>query len=111
MIKKRYISIYNSNRMKAYFRFFLVIGIILTIFYIIINISLIFVNENSTGLGLEIYNFSQTNIYNSLLPFSIIFYAIAVIFYFFNCQFLKLEKIADEIEKLDNINEKDNKKE
>jgi hypothetical protein len=62
--------------------------------------------KGSSGIPLQIYEFSQTTIPVSLLAFSFIFLAVGIILYFFHCQFAKLAKIADEIEKGEDIEEK-----
>jgi len=59
------------------------------------------IGEGSSGILNQIYDFSKTTTPSSILAFSIIFFAIGVILYFFYCQFAKLAKIADEIEKLE----------
>jgi hypothetical protein len=109
MIKKRYFSIDKDFKSNFLYKFFLLTGIILLLIFVIIKFTTIFVGEDSTGFAKQVYDFSQTNYPNSILAFSIIILAIAVIFYFFYCQFVKLAKIADEIEKeeeSDDTNEK-----
>jgi hypothetical protein len=105
MFKKRYFSINNGFKTSFCFWIFLILGILFSIIYVFFRIFTFFNGENSSGFALELFKFSQTNIFNSILPFSIIFYAVAIIFYFFNCQFIKLAKIADEIENNKDINE------
>lgn len=70
-------------------------------------ISGLIIRENSSGFAKQIYDFSQTTYPNSLLAFSIILFAIGIILYFFHCQFSKLAKIADEIEKAENLDDID----
>lgn len=105
MFKKRYFSVNNDFRTGLFFKFFLFLGILFSAIYIFFKISLFITGENSAGFALELFKFSQTNIFNSILAFSILFYAIAVIFYYFNHQFSKLAKIADELDNYENLNE------
>lgn len=108
MFKKRYFSVNNDFKTGLYFKFFLFLGILFSAIYIFFKISSYITGKNSLDFALELYKFSQTNILNSTLAFCIIFYAIAVIFYYFNYQFSKLAKIADEIENSEDLNELEN---
>lgn len=105
MIKKRYFSIDKDFKSNFLFKFFLLIGVILLLIFIIIKVIALFVGEDSTGFAKQIYDFSQSSFPNSILAFSIIILAVAVIFYFFYSQFAKLAKIADEIEKEDDFDD------
>jgi len=102
MIKKRYFSTNEDFKTGFFYKLFLLIGIILLSIFVFIKITTLFVDKDSLGLAEQIYDFSQTNYPNSILAFSIIILAIAVILYFFYYQFVKLAKIADEIEKEEN---------
>jgi len=99
MIKKRYFSTNQDFKTGFLYKIFLLIGIILISIFIFIKIIALFVGGDSLGFAKQIYDFSQSNYPNSILAFSIIILAISVIFYFFYSQFVKLAKIADEIEK------------
>jgi hypothetical protein len=84
MLKKRKISVYSDLKTGFFCKFFLFLGLILLIFYIIQRIiPLIAVKENILGI---------------ILAFSILFLGTGIIVYFFNCQFAKLAEIANEIE-------------
>jgi len=98
MIKERYFPIKKNFKTGFLCKIFLFIGIILLSIFIFIRIIALFVDKDSLGFAKQIFDFSQTNYPNSILAFSIIFLAVAVILYFFYCQFVKLAKIADEIE-------------
>lgn len=98
MIKKRFFSIHQDFKTGLLCKLFLLIGIILLLVFIFIKVATLFVGEDSTGFARQIYDFSQSSYPNSILAISIIILAVAVIFYFFYCQFVKLGKIADEIE-------------
>ena len=85
MLKKRNISVYSDFKTGFFCKFFLFLGLILLIFYIIQwVIPLIAINENILGI---------------ILAFSILFLGIGIIVYFFNCQFAKLAEIANEVER------------
>lgn len=84
MLKKRNISVYSDYKTGFFCKFFLFLGLILLIFYIIQRIiPIIAINENILGI---------------ILAFSILFLGIGIIVFFFNCQFAKLADIANEIE-------------
>ena len=103
MIKKRYISVHYDFKTGIFYKISLILGLILLIFYIIIKIVSFIVGSDSSGLALDIYNFSQTSLINTIFAFSILLIAAAVILYFFNCQFAKLSKIAEELENDENL--------
>jgi len=105
MIKKRYFSIDKDFKTGFFFKLFLLIGVIFLIFFIFIRITALFIDKDSTGFAKQLYDFSQTSYPNSLFAFSIIFLAVAVIFYFFYSQFVKLAKIADEMDKEEDSDE------
>lgn len=107
MVKKRNFSTNNDFKTGSLCKLFLLIGIILLLIFIFIKVTVLFVDKDSSGFARQIYDFSQTYYPNSILAFSIIILAVAVILYFFYCQFVKLAKIADEIEKeeSDHLNE------
>jgi hypothetical protein len=71
------------------------------------KISGIIIGEESSGLGKQIYDFSQSSHPNIILAFSILLIGFGIILYFFHCQFAKLAKIADEIEKSEDQDEID----
>lgn len=97
MIKKRSVSVYSDFKTGILCKFFLIIGIILLLIYIVqLFIDSIEISENISGI---------------ILAFSILFIGVGIIVYFFNCQFAKLAEIANEVEHgFDKENlEKDNK--
>ena len=84
MLKKRNISVYSDFKTGFFYKFFLLLGLLLLIFYIIqLAIPLIIINEDVLGI---------------ILAFSILLLGAGIIAYFFNYQFAKLAEIADEIE-------------
>jgi amino acid transporter len=108
MFKKKYFSVNNDFRSGILCRLAVYLGIIfLTIFFILKIIS-IFGQEEASIIG-QIYSLSQSTYPNSFFAFSLIFFAVGVIFYFFNCQFSKLAKIAEEIENSEEFLEEESK--
>lgn len=84
MLKKRNISVYSDFKTGFFCKFFLLLGLILLIFYVIQwRVLLITINENVSGI---------------ILAFSILLLGIGIIAFFFNRQLAKLAEIADEIE-------------
>jgi hypothetical protein len=102
MIKRRYFSTQDDFKTGFTCKITLFFGLILFLIYLFSKIIALIFGENSTGVFKQIYDFSQTTVPNSILAISIILFAIGVILYFFHCQFAKLARIADEIEKSDN---------
>jgi len=109
MFKKRYFSAHSDFKTGIFCKFSIFLGVLLIIIALFFIISGYLIGEGSAGILGQIYDFSNTTIPNSILAFSIIFLAIGVILYFFHCQFAKLAKIADEIEKADESNETSDK--
>ena len=107
MFKKRYFSTQEDFKTGFFCKLTLFLGLVLLLFFIFSKISALIIGENTSGLTKQIYDFSQTTYPNSILAFSIILFAIGVILYFFHCQFAKLAKIADEIEKMENLEDFD----
>ena len=87
MFKKRNISVYNDLKTNFFCKFFIIIGAILLIFYILQKtIPVVDISDNTLGI---------------ILAFSILSLGIGFLLYFLSCQFAKLAKIAEEIEKED----------
>ena len=107
MFKKRYFSAQDDFKTGFFCKFTLFFGIVLFLIFIFSKISGLIIREDSIGLGKQIYDFSQTSYPNSILAFSILLLGTGVILYFFHCQFAKLAKIADEIEKSENKEDTD----
>jgi hypothetical protein len=85
MIKKRNITLQSNTKTCFLFNFLLIIGLILLIIYIIQSfVSSLTLEENLAG---------------TILAFSILFLGSGIIIFFFHCQFAKLSKIAEEVEK------------
>ena len=99
MFKKRYFSAHDDFKTGFFCKLTLFLGLALLLIFIFSIISALIIGENSSGFAKQIYDFSQTYYPNSILAFSIILFGVGFILYFFHCQFSKLAKIADEIEK------------
>ena len=103
MFKKRYISVHSDFKTGILYKISLLLGLILLFIFIIFKIFSIIVGSESFGFTEQIYNFSQTSYINTILAFSILLIGVAVILYFFNRQFAKLSKIAEELENDENL--------
>ena len=99
MFKKRHYSVYDDLKTGFFYKLSLCLGIILLIVYIFFKLGSLFSNESDAGLLGFLYDLSQSGIADSIIAFSIVFIGLGVILYFFYCQFAKLAKIADELEK------------
>ena len=85
MFKKRNISVYSDLKTGFFCKFFLILGVIFLIFYILQKtISLVEIGENTLGI---------------ILAFAILALGLGFILYFLSRQFAKLAEIAKEIEK------------
>jgi len=107
MFKNRYFSAQDDFKTGFFCKFTLFLGFVLLIIFFILKISALVIGENSQGYLKQIYDFSQTSYPNSILAISIILFGVGAILYFFHCQFKKLAKIADEIEKSENLEDID----
>ena len=85
MGKKHFFSAHSDLKTGFLCRFFLIIGCILFIFYAVEAAAHpLQLGDDTTG---------------TVLAFSILFLGLGLISYFFSCQFAKLSKIAEEVEK------------
>lgn len=85
MFKKRNISVYSDLKTGFFCKFFLILGVILLVFYILQRaISFVDIGEDMLG---------------TVLAFAILSLGLGFILYFLSRQFAKLAKIAEEIEK------------
>jgi len=107
MFKKRYFSPGSDFKTSIFFKLFLFLGFLFLLIFIFFKSIPFIVNVNDSDFAGELYKLSQSTIPDSILSFSIIFFAVAIILYFFHCQFIKLEKIADEIEKSEEFDDTD----
>jgi len=101
MTKTRYFSTQDDFKTGFTCKLTLFFGLILLLIFIFSKLIAFIAGNNSTGFLKQIYDFSQTSAPNSILAISLILLAVGVILYFFHCQFAKLARIADEIEKSD----------
>ena len=99
MFNKKYHSVHSDFKTGITCKFAFFLGTILLIIFGFFKISSFLIGSGSSGVLQPIYDFSQTTYPDSILAFSIISFFIGFILYFFHCQFAKLAKIADEIEK------------
>ena len=99
MLKKRYFSAHSDFKTGIFCKLAFILGIFLLIVSLFFIVSSFLISKGNSGVLQQIYDFSQTTYPTSILAFSILFLAAGVILYFFHCQFAKLAKIADEIEK------------
>ena len=98
MFKKKHFSVYDDFKTGLLYKIFLSLGLILLLIFVFFKGLSLFLDQESTGLPRLIYDFSHSGIIESIVAFSIIFLGVGIILYFFHCQFVKLAKIADEIE-------------
>jgi hypothetical protein len=107
MIKKRYFSTQDDFKTGFTCKLTLFFGFFLFFIFLFSKLIAFIVGENSTGIFKQIYDFSETSAPNSILAISLILFAIGVILYFFHCQFAKLARIAEDIEKSENYEDID----
>jgi membrane-anchored glycerophosphoryl diester phosphodiesterase (GDPDase) len=91
MAKKHVFSAHSDLRTGFFCKFFLILGCILFILYLILILfHPIALSDDVTG---------------AILAFSILLLGIGVILYFFSCQFAKLSQIAKEVESDESLKE------
>ena len=96
MAKKHVFSAHSDLRTGFLCKFFLILGCILFILYIILILFYpIALSDDALG---------------AILAFSILLLGIGVILYFFSCQFAKLSKIAKEVESDESLKEDEEEK-
>jgi len=98
MFKKRYFSAHNDFKTSFLCKLFLFLGVLFIIIFFVLGIISFFNIGEKSGIIKPLYDISKTSTPESILAFSILFFAVGIILYFFNYQFAKLSKIADEIE-------------
>ena len=98
MFKERHFSVHNDFRTGFFSKLSIIFGIFLLIFYVFLNVISLFIDQNKTGFFQLLYDISQSSITNSIIAFSIVFLGVGLILYFFHFLFVRLSKIADEIE-------------
>jgi len=107
MFKERHFSVRNDFRTGIFCKLSLFLGFFLLLFYAFLKIISLFIGQNDTGFLQTIYNLSKSSVDDSIIAFSIVFLGVGFILYFFHLQFVKLSKIADEIENEEEIKESD----
>ncbi len=105
MFKERRFSAHEDFRTGIFCKLSLFLGFFLLLFYVFLKIISLFIGQNNTGFIQTIYDLSQSSVADSIIAFSIVFLGVGFILYFFHLQFVKLSKIADEIENEEEIKE------
>ena len=96
-MKKKYFSVYSDFKTRVLSKSMIVIGLVLLIIFIFLKILSIF-SINNIDLLKYFYDLSSTKFPGIIISFSILLISFGFILYFFNYQFSKLARIADEIE-------------
>ena len=99
MFEKKYYSANYDFKTGVLCRFTLFLGATLIVTYLLAKFIAITVGNQNINIIQVIYEFSQTTTADATLAFGVILLAIGIMLYFLHCQFEKLAKIADEIEK------------
>ena len=102
MFKKRYFEADYDFKTAFLSKFFFGLAIFLLIIFLTLKFFSLTFNR-SEGIIKIFYDLSTSTIPETVLSFSLIFFAAGFISYFFYRQFVKLAEIAEEIEKSDNI--------
>jgi len=98
MVRQRIISAHSDLQTGFFGKFFIVLGILLLLLYLVETLL------HPLGLG--------DAVTGALLAFTILCIGLGVILYFFACQFAKLSEIAEEIESDESlVDEEETKKE
>ncbi len=97
MFKKRYFPINHNFKTGLLCKLSFASGIILLVLFVIMKI-ISFIGSGGDGLLSGIYDFSISPSADAFLAFSIILIFVSIVFYFFNLQFSKLAKIAEDVE-------------
>jgi hypothetical protein len=103
--KKNYSAKYDFKT-GFFYKISLIIGLFLLFIFLFSKIISLFLNKNSDGFLYLLYDFSNSNLIDSIFAFSILILSISFILYFFHRQFKKLAEITKEIE--NDLNIQDN---
>ena len=106
MFKKRYFEADYDFKTAFLSKFFFGLAIFLLIIFLTLKFFSLTFNR-SEGIIKIFYDLSTSTIPETVLSFSLIFFAAGFISYFFYRQFVKLAEIAEEIEKGDEYKDKD----
>ena len=99
MIKIKHFSAYNDFKTGILYKILISLGLIFLIIFIFLKIiSQFLINDTSMELLKYFYNLSLSDFPGLIISFSILLLSFGLILYFFKRQFLKLARIADEIE-------------
>ena len=99
MFKKKYYSARYDFKTGFFYKFTLFLGVALLAIYLLTKLIAITIGNQDVHIIRAIYEFSQSNSAEVVLAFSLILIAIGFMLYFLHCQFAKLAKIVEEIEK------------
>lgn len=99
MIKERKYSANTDFKTGFFFKITFFLGMILLIIFLILKITSLTIDRNSTGILKEFYQISISTNLDTIGALSIVFIGLCIILYFFKKQFNKLAEIAEEIEK------------
>jgi len=97
MVKKHLFSAHNDLKTGFFCKFFLALGCILIILYLVETLL------HPVGLS--------DSVTGTILAFAILSLGLGLILYFFSCQFAKLSKIAEEVENDESLIDKEETKE
>jgi len=99
MFKKRNFSVYDDFKTGFFYKLSLALGIILLLIYVFLKILSLLVSEDDGGFVGLLHNLANSGFAEPVIAFSIILLGVGFILYFFHLQFIKLGKIADDVEK------------
>ena len=102
ILRRKYHSAYDDFRTGFLSKLSLFLGFFLLIVYVILKVCSLLINKNDTSFLRLIYDLSKSGYVDSLLAFSILCLGVGFILYFLHYQFVKLARIADEIENEEN---------
>jgi hypothetical protein len=102
ILKERHHPVYDDFRTGFLSKLSLFLGFFLLLVYVILKMCSLLISQNDTSFLRLIYDLSKTGHVDSLLAFSILCLGVGFILYFLHYQFVKLARIADEIENEEN---------
>jgi len=97
MVKQRHISAHNDLKTGFFCKFFVVLGVLLLVIYLVqLVVPAVSLGDTVSG---------------ALLAFAILCIGLGLISYFFSCQFAKLSQIADDVEHDESLLDEEDEKE
>jgi len=107
MFEKKYYSVRSDFKTNLFCKLSFVFAFIFLFIFLFFQLASLICDASCNGFLKQVYEMSETSVPLTFISLSMILFFAGFLFYFFSCQFAKLEKIADEIENSDEFIEEE----